>query len=508
MFARCWPKSGRCHPAASLEILSQVASALDAAHGRGLVHRDVKPANMLLDSRGGIGRPDHLYLSDFGLSKAALQSSGLTGTGTFLGTLDYIAPEQIEGKPVDGRADQYALACAAYELITGVPPFQRDDAMAVMYAQISEPPPAVTARRPELPVAVDAVFARALAKPAADRYASCTQFAEALREAFGIRPYDSGPGTIPGPFHPATQVAAGPSGPGGLAWPAGPGGSGPGGGEATQLAGAGAGAGQPQGGPGQGSGGQGQGPGGPGQGPGGPGSGGPATRVAGGRDTSPDLTASHLQPGDYQGGGYQGGGYQGGGYQGGGNRRPWWRSPGSIAAAVVLLIVLAGGGGYLALHQTKHTDKPKLAGLKLPSCTTQMAPGKTLKHVPTQLNPVSAGQPFGIQTSRDGNFVFTVTQFSVEVFATTGGLTLTPKFTYTITSQHMGAASATMTSNGKYMLVAAGSGIVVLSVKDLEEGASSATVGTPTDPTVPAGKNGGAVQVAHLLLTTTSPSSR
>ena len=167
MFARCWPRVGPLPPGRVAEILSQVASALDAAHGRGLVHRDVKPANMLLDSPGGIGRPDHLYLSDFGLSKAALQSSGLTGTGTFLGTLDYIAPEQIEGKPVDGRADQYALACAAYELITGVPPFQRDDAMAVMYAQISEPPPAVTARRPELPVAVDAVFARALAKPAA-----------------------------------------------------------------------------------------------------------------------------------------------------------------------------------------------------------------------------------------------------------------------------------------------------------------------------------------------------
>ncbi len=166
---------GPLPPGRVAEIVSQVASALDAAHGRGLVHRDVKPANMLLDSRGGVGRPDHVYLSDFGLSKASLQSSGLTGTGTFLGTLDYIAPEQIEGKPVDGRADEYALACAAYELITGVPPFQRDDAMAVMYAQISEPPPTVTARRPELPVAVDAVFARALAKPPADRYRSCTR---------------------------------------------------------------------------------------------------------------------------------------------------------------------------------------------------------------------------------------------------------------------------------------------------------------------------------------------
>src|SRR6266446_5017899 len=205
-------QAGPMPPGRAAEIVSQVASALDAAHGRGLVHRDVKPANMLLDASSGTGRPDHIYLSDFGLSKGSLQTSGLTGTGTFLGTLDYIAPEQIEGKPVDGRADEYALACAAYELITGVPPFQRDDAMAVMYAQISEPPPTATSRRPELPVAVDAVFARGLAKVPADRFRSCTEFAEALREAFGIRPYDSGPGAIPGPFHPATQVVGGVSG--------------------------------------------------------------------------------------------------------------------------------------------------------------------------------------------------------------------------------------------------------------------------------------------------------
>ena len=197
---------GPLPPGRVAEITSQVASALDAAHGRGLVHRDVKPANMLLDASSGSGRPDHVYLSDFGLSKGSLQASGLTGTGTFLGTLDYISPEQIEGKPVDGRADEYALACAAFELLTGTPPFQRDEAMAVMYAQLSEPPPAVTARRPDLQAGVDAVFAKALAKAPADRYPNCREFSDALREAFGIRPYDSGPGVVPSGEHPHTQV--------------------------------------------------------------------------------------------------------------------------------------------------------------------------------------------------------------------------------------------------------------------------------------------------------------
>ena len=142
-------------------IISAVASALDAAHAAGLVHRDVKPANMLLDARAG--RPDHVYLSDFGLSKA-MAAAGLTGTGQFLGTLDYMSPEQLEGREVDGRADQYALACAAFELLAGVPPFHREEAMAVMHAQVSEPPPLLTSRRPDLPPAADPVLARALAK--------------------------------------------------------------------------------------------------------------------------------------------------------------------------------------------------------------------------------------------------------------------------------------------------------------------------------------------------------
>src|SRR5712691_6250653 len=108
-------------------IISPVASALDAAHAAGLIHRDVKPANMLIDTWRG--RPDHVYLSDFGLSKGTLSTAGLTGSGIFLGTPSYTAPEQIQGHRVDGRADQYGLACAAFELLTGAPPFERDQGM-------------------------------------------------------------------------------------------------------------------------------------------------------------------------------------------------------------------------------------------------------------------------------------------------------------------------------------------------------------------------------------------
>jgi Protein kinase domain len=195
-------REGPLSAARAAAIVSPVASALDAAHVAGLVHRDVKPANVLVDAQPG--RPDHVYLSDFGLSKGA--ASSLTGTGQFLGTPEYIAPEQIEGKAVDGRADEYALACAAFELVTGAPPFRRDEAMAVMYAQLSEPPPLLTSRRPDLPPAADQVFARALAKAPGDRYPSCREFADALRAAFGLQPYDSGPGIVPA-HHPLTQLA-------------------------------------------------------------------------------------------------------------------------------------------------------------------------------------------------------------------------------------------------------------------------------------------------------------
>ncbi len=133
-------------------------------------------------------------------------SGSLTSTGQFMGTLDYVAPEQIEGKNVDGRTDQYALACTAYKLLTGQPPFRRNDPTAIMYAQLTQPPPSLTSLRPDLTTAVDHVFATALAKSPFNRYPTCTDFAESLRSATGLTAYQSdAPGT-PQP-HPPTQIA-------------------------------------------------------------------------------------------------------------------------------------------------------------------------------------------------------------------------------------------------------------------------------------------------------------
>jgi serine/threonine-protein kinase len=174
---------GNAMPAGRVtNIIGQIARALDAAHARGLVHRDVKPANMLIDQPGGAEYGDHAYLSDFGVSRQVV-ASHLTSTGQFVGTLDYIAPEQIEGQLIDGRADQYSLACAAYELFTGSPPFRREHSLAVISAHLTAPPPAVTARRPELPGAVDLVIARAMAKMPTQRYPTCADFADQLGQA-------------------------------------------------------------------------------------------------------------------------------------------------------------------------------------------------------------------------------------------------------------------------------------------------------------------------------------
>jgi tRNA A-37 threonylcarbamoyl transferase component Bud32 len=174
---------GPLPPARACALIAQAASALDAAHARGLVHRDVKPTNMLLEISSRTSRPDHLYLSDFGLAKPSAAATGLTATGQFFGTVDYVAPEQIEGEPLDGRTDQYALACAAFEMLSGSPPFQRENGMAVISAQLSEPPPSLSARVPGLPAAADQVIAKALAKSPAGRYERCLDFAEALLAA-------------------------------------------------------------------------------------------------------------------------------------------------------------------------------------------------------------------------------------------------------------------------------------------------------------------------------------
>ena len=195
-------------PAARVvHIVAQVASALDEAHSRGLIHRDVKPGNMLIGTVAGSGQPDHVYLSDFGLSKPTLSSANLTLTGQFLGTIDYMAPEQVEGRPVDGRADLYSLACTTFEMLAGAPPFNRDQGLAVMWAQLSATAPSLRAERPDLSPAVDQVIARALAKAPDDRYPRCTVFAAALRAACGPAAVAAGPAAGPQAAGPPTQRA-------------------------------------------------------------------------------------------------------------------------------------------------------------------------------------------------------------------------------------------------------------------------------------------------------------
>jgi serine/threonine-protein kinase len=168
-------------PQRTLTIISQVVSALDAAHERGLVHRDVKPANVLIASGEGAEPAGHVYLTDFGLAKQ-VQSSSMTRQGMFMGTLDYVAPEQIQGQPVDRRVDVYSLGCVVYECLAGRVPFPKEAEVARMYAHIQEQPPAVSAVRPNLPSAVDAVVATAMAKAPDDRYATAGEFLAALRE--------------------------------------------------------------------------------------------------------------------------------------------------------------------------------------------------------------------------------------------------------------------------------------------------------------------------------------
>ncbi|WP_423835983.1 serine/threonine-protein kinase [Streptomyces endophytica] len=164
-------------------IALQVASALDAAHAHDLVHRDVKPGNILIAEGTDSDRPEHAYLTDFGLTKKSLSLTGLTRVGQFVGTLDYVAPEQISGRPVDGRCDVYSLACVVFEMLTGAPPFRREDDMALLWAHMNAAPPVLTTLRPDLPPAVDPVFTRSLAKTPDDRYETCRGFVAALRAA-------------------------------------------------------------------------------------------------------------------------------------------------------------------------------------------------------------------------------------------------------------------------------------------------------------------------------------
>lgn len=300
--------------AQAVEFTSQVASALDAAHGSGVVHGTVSPASMLLDAessllvqtgrsshvlragrgyrlgrdprsdievndvtvswahatlraeggvwlfvdtgstngsfvgsqrvarvpiRGGceirlshpsdgpvvscrpdyLFRLDHVYLSDFGLDRGPLPDGVQAASGAPGAGLDYAAPEQITGELVAEPADEYGLACSAFELLTGSPPFRGDAAAAVRFARTGGPPPRPTGRRPDLPVAADAVFARALARLPADRYRSCGRFAQALREAFGLPPQMPAPAATASQRYPAAPPAGATAAPAGAAMP-------------------------------------------------------------------------------------------------------------------------------------------------------------------------------------------------------------------------------------------------------------------------------------------------
>jgi serine/threonine-protein kinase len=179
-------EQGAFAPAVALELAGQAASALDLAHSRGLVHRDVKPGNILLADEGGRGRPRHVYLSDFGLTKQATSESGLTDTGQFVGTAEYIAPEQIEHGDVGAWSDVYALACVLFECLTGEPPFRRDSLMAMLWAHVHDPPPSASERRPRLPRTIDGVMARGMAKAPRDRYRTCSELVAAAHGALRL----------------------------------------------------------------------------------------------------------------------------------------------------------------------------------------------------------------------------------------------------------------------------------------------------------------------------------
>ncbi|HLN76822.1 MAG TPA: protein kinase [Nocardioidaceae bacterium] len=175
---------GALDPYTALPIFTQVAAALDTAHAHGLVHRDVKPGNVLLSRAGSSPDGDHVYLTDFGLTKRSTSLSGFTTAGHFLGTIQYVAPEQIAAKSVDERADIYAMGCVLFEALAGVPPFQRDDDAALLWAHINDAPPSMSSLRPDLPAAIDAVFEHAMAKEPEDRPASCRAVITELRAAF------------------------------------------------------------------------------------------------------------------------------------------------------------------------------------------------------------------------------------------------------------------------------------------------------------------------------------
>jgi serine/threonine protein kinase, bacterial len=191
--------------ALAFEIISAVADALDYAHQRGLLHRDIKPANILLAEADGKGR--RIVLADFGIARQLDDISGLTATNMVMGTTAYAAPEQLLGKEIDGRADQYALGCTAFHLLTGAAPYDNSNAAVVISHHLSAPPPLIGERRPDL-VDLNAAICKVLAKDPATRFPSCSDFATALTGRPGVGVADTVAAAAPD--SPTRQVAAPP----------------------------------------------------------------------------------------------------------------------------------------------------------------------------------------------------------------------------------------------------------------------------------------------------------
>jgi hypothetical protein len=172
-------REGRLEPAEAVEIVAQVGNGLDAIHAAGLVHRDVKPANVLLSGADAV----HAYITDFGVARNVSTESGLTQTGRFVGTLDYVAPEQISGGEIDARVDVYALGCLLFKLLTSEVPFPKDGEAARLYAHLHDPPPAPSLYVPEVSMALDDVVIRAMSKTPEDRYPSAGDLGRAAQAA-------------------------------------------------------------------------------------------------------------------------------------------------------------------------------------------------------------------------------------------------------------------------------------------------------------------------------------
>ncbi|WP_227996412.1 serine/threonine-protein kinase [Nocardia australiensis] len=169
-------------PERAVQIIKETADALDYAHGMGVLHRDVKPANILL-ARSGSGRGERVYLTDFGIARLRDDTGHLTQTGTFTATLAYASPEQLTGATLDNRSDQYSLACSLFWLFTGTGPFAATNPAAVIQSHLQSAPPALSSARPGMPYILDGVLARAMAKRPEDRYPTCSDFAAAARQA-------------------------------------------------------------------------------------------------------------------------------------------------------------------------------------------------------------------------------------------------------------------------------------------------------------------------------------